>query len=517
MNILKTKNITLSSYILLLLTFMMFAMMSIDGYKRFIIVIMMFVILKLKKKLLFKYLYYLFGLSLVLFMVTGGFDPIWEKLKGYLSKDAISISKDMLSLHFFKVAQTIREAGQIPFETFANRISGHTITFILSIIGYIWLCFKHRSLLLGLPMVGLGFLALSGGLRFTIYAVPILALGIAFLIYQISRFLSNLFINDKVAMIMKYIFMVILTIAILFPNILHIIQYKAQTVFTKDEVLVLDKLKKIASREDYVVSWWDYGFPIRYYANVKTLSDGGKHRGEVNFPISFILTHSQLLASKMLRLDVEYTENKFQIDESNKKLDKNNTKYIKLHSSNIGQMTLDYGYLDTNDFLYSLQTDIKLPSKTRDIYIYLPNRMMNIYPTVNLFSNLDLMTGIRNEQPFFFITRYFREIKDIIDLGRGVKLDRKIGKLTMGNRQITLKRIVKTVYKKGKLQKQIQKIDSSSNINLIYMSDYNQFIIVDDDTYNSLYFQLFVFENYDKTLFEPTILTPLVKVFKLKL
>jgi undecaprenyl-diphosphooligosaccharide--protein glycosyltransferase len=32
-----------------------------------------------------------------------------------------------------------------------------------------------------------------------------------------------------------------------------------------------------------------------------------------------------------------------------------------------------------------------------------------------------------------------------------------------------------------------------------------------------LYFQLFVLENYDKELFEPTILTPLAKIYKLKI
>ena len=49
------------------------------------------------------------------------------------------------------------------------------------------------------------------------------------------------------------------------------------------------------------------------------------------------------------------------------------------------------------------------------------------------------------------------------------------------------------------------------------MKSYNQFIIVDNNTYNSLYFQLFVFENYDKNLFEAIILTPLAKVYKLKI
>jgi len=198
-------------YNLLLITFMMFAMMGLDGWIRFIIVVALFMGLKLQREMLFKYLYYLFGLSVVLFMATGGFSPIWGQLKGYVFKDAISVTKDDLSLHFFTVMQTIREAGKIPFETFANRISGHTVTFILSIIGYIWLALRHRIMLLGLPMIGLGFLAYSGGLRFTIYAVPVLALGIAFFVYELSNMIKN--------NMLKYGIMAILTIAILVPNI----------------------------------------------------------------------------------------------------------------------------------------------------------------------------------------------------------------------------------------------------------------------------------------------------------
>jgi len=359
-------------------------------------------------------------------------------------------------------------------------------------------------------MIGLGFLAYSGGLRFTIYAVPVLALGIAFLIVELSSLVRDKYI--------KYGLITILTIAILIPNIQHVIGYKVPSVFTKDEVMVLDNLKKIAAREDYVVGWWDYGYPIRYYANVKTLSDGGKHSGSVNFPTSFILTHSQLEAAKMLRLDVEYTENRFKINKNNKELDKNDTKYIKWHSSNIGQMTLDYKYEDTNDFLNSLETDISLPKKTRDVYLYLPNRMMSIYPTVNLFSNIDLMSGEKRDQPFFYRTTSFKETKDFIDLGRGIKIDKMSGELIVGSNKTPLRRFVKTTYdKKKKLQKQVQTMSRSSNLNVIFMSDYRQFLIVENSVYNSTYFQLFVLENYDINLFEPMLLTPLVKVYKLKI
>jgi undecaprenyl-diphosphooligosaccharide--protein glycosyltransferase len=60
------------------------------------------------------------------------------KLKGYVFKDLVAIGEEGLKLHFFTVMQTIREAGKIPFETFANRISGHT-TYSSFIYGWVYL------------------------------------------------------------------------------------------------------------------------------------------------------------------------------------------------------------------------------------------------------------------------------------------------------------------------------------------------------------------------------------------
>ncbi len=501
------------SYILQLLTIMILSMVQLDMAIRIALVFGYFMLFRQERW--HKHLYIMFVMAIMIFLASGGFDPIWSKLKGYVFKDAIVVVGTNLKLHFFSTMQTVREAGQIPFETFANRISGHTITFIASVIGYIWLSVRYPIMLLGIPMIGLGFLALSGGLRFTIYAVPVLALGIAFLIYKVSKFLSSQLINDTAAKVSHYVLLCIFTIAILIPNIQHVIGYKVPTVFTKNEVVVLDKLKKIASREDYVVGWWDYGYPIRYYADVKTLSDGGKHSGSVNFPTSFILMHSQVEASKMLRLDVEYTENKFRIQKEDENLSRDDKRLIQ---TNIAQMTLDYGYKDTNNFLTSLETDIELPKKTRDVYLYLPNRMMNIYPTVNLFSNIDLMTGIKGKQPFFYKSTNFKESGQVIDLGRGIKIEKKTGKIIVGKQKVAINKFTKTFYdKKGKLQVQAQTINRSSNLNVIFMSNYKQFLVVDNSVYNSLYFQLFVLENYDKELFEPTILTPLAKVYKLKI
>ena len=485
-------------YMYKLMAIMLFAMMGLPGVVRFFIVIGVYVLYKRKK--LDSYMYHTLAAAFLLFLATGGFAPIWGQLKGYVFGSSIESVGDDLKLHFFSVMQTVREAGKIPFETFANRISGHTVTFLLSCVGYAMMSYRYRVMLLGLPLVGLGFLAYVGGLRFTIYAVPVMAFGIAYLIFFISDFIKNK--NLKIA------FVSICTLGVLYPNILHVVAYKVPTVFTKQEVAVLDKLKKVASRDDYVVAWWDYGYPIRYYSDVNTLIDGGKHGGAVNFPVSFMLTSPQNVSAKLARFDVEYTEKQFLM----KKDDGDRNR------SNIANMTLDSGFKDTNDFLASLHVEAKLPKKTRDIYLYLPYRMMGILPTVARFSDIDLMSGKQNRRLFFYQTNRFKDSKTLLNLGSGVIFNKQAGTIKIGNQEVKVKEFLITSYDKNKkLIRQRQTLHKDANFYLVYMKSYNTFLVLDEEMLNSTYIQLFVFENYDKKLFEPVVLDPNAKVFKLKI
>ncbi len=494
-------------YNLVLVTFMMFAMMGLDGIYRVGIVLGLFLLLQYKREMFYKYLKYLFVIAILLFFATGGFDPIWSRLKVYIFGYATVNGSQDLNLHFYAVLQTIQETTQISFATFSERISGHTITFLLSLIGYVWLCVRFPIMLLGLPLVGLGFLALFGGLRFTIYAVPVMALGLGFLISEGVKWMMDGIIT-RYKILIGFVLIAEFTIAVLVPNLDHIHNYKVPTVFDKDEVVVLDKLKSIASREDYVVGWWDYGYSIRYYADVKTLTDGGKHDGDANFPTSFALTNPQDVAAKMIRLDVEYTEKQFltPLDDRKKNI------------PNITLMTLDYGYKDANKFLDSLEGNLSLPTKTKEVYLFLPYKMLGIYSTIKKFSNIDLMTGKMSSPPYFYQTTQVNEEGDYLDFGKGIKLSQKDDMIFFENQKSKLKRFVTTKYTSDeKLSVEKREISKNGSYSVIYMEQHKKYLVVDEETYNSTYFKLFVLEEFDKRFFEPVTLTPRIKVYKLKI
>ncbi len=129
---------------------------------------------------------------------------------------------------------------------------------LLALIGYVVLVIRHRAFILALPLIGIGVFALWGGLRFTVYAVPVAAMSAIYLFFV----LGDLFQNKK----LKYTFITVATAAMLYPNITHIIGYKVPTVLNKAEVQDLVKLDNISDPKDYTLSWWDYGYPIWYYS-----------------------------------------------------------------------------------------------------------------------------------------------------------------------------------------------------------------------------------------------------------
>ncbi len=434
----------------------------------------------------------IFGVIVAVYFTTGGIEPIVDQLKSYVVGGATQTGN---GLYFYDVVQTVREAGHIPFEVFAQRISGNTITFVLACIGYVGALIAYRPLLLTLPLVGLGFIAMNSGLRFTIYAVPAMSIGYAYLVMLVSRSISFAPV--------RYGAIVIMSAGALYPNYLHIREYMTPSVFVAKEVAVLDQLHSMASREDYVVTWWDFGYPIRYYSDVKTLVDGGKHTGDVNYPVSFALTQPQNYGAYMGRLAVEYTEKSFETNQS----------------AIVAQMLKDFNVSTVDDMMVGIDLNPKvLPKSTRNVYFYLPLRMMEIFPTVALFSTLDIHNpNNKTNPPFFYSSDGAQDKGKTIELGNGISLLKDKNMMSIQGQEIPIKSFYEVGYGEDKKVRVNEQRISSNGMSVVYMASYGKFLVMDDFYFNSSYIQMFVFEKYDKKLFEPVILDPLAKVYRLKL
>ncbi len=514
------------------------------------------------------------GVAFFAFLFFGDvFALIWGKIASYTIKGT-----EEGSLHFYAVNQTVREAGKIPFETFANRTSGSIFGVIIALLGYVVLVFRRPVFILALPLIGIGIFSLWGGLRFTVYAVPIAAMSAVYLFFYIysklkddkdkvflligsvitsflttffslvnqniiphkvnaieafssvSAFLGsnlkNLFlldfdkvsissynliiliflvillivmillIKEKLFKLNRLIFVSLFTILLLIPNITHIIGYKVPTVLNKTEVQDLVQLNEIADSKDYTLTWWDYGYPVWFYSDTSTLIDGGKHNQD-NFIISKIMqTPSPQLAANLSRLAVEtYVDSNYSIVADKIFKDK-----------------------DANLLLAELETsDYTLPSKTRDIYLYLPYRMLNIFPTVMVFGNLDLTTGKALRRPQFYPTRALSSKEGIIAFANGIIFDAKKGEITIGGKKRSVKNFIVTQNTKDdRIALQSQFYHGDGEYVVVYMKSYGRFVVMDAETFRSMYVQMFMLGKYDKNLFELIVSSSYSRIYKIK-
>ena len=475
------------------ISLLLLAISNLDLTLKFIVVIAIYALCLFKKEVInLKFALGILAIIFVTFVIRGGLNPIIFQLKFYVFRDAPEVGG--MSFHFFNVNQTIQESSVVDFTLFCERISANVITFLISLAGVALFCYKHRSFAVSLGMLALGFLAFKSGLRFTIYAVPIMALGFGYLVEFV---LANLKLKGAVLNLIR----AFIAALVLAPVLIHIYGYKAEPVFVNKEVEILNKLKGIAGREDYVVAWWDYGYPIRYYSDVKTLIDGGKHLGRENFAVSFALGSDEMSSANMARLDVEYTERNF-----------------KEHfNGNLAQILKDRNLSVDQFFSEIKEANFSLPAKSREIYYYLPDRMLSIFPTILQFSKIDLKSGKNLNNGLFITTRAISQSEKGIRLSGGFTLTSDVTNLIYDGNVLPLRSFIETDYNEaGKLNVKEYKNNEMSNISVIFMRDYGRFIILDESILNSAYIQLFVLERYDPKVFEPVILDGAAKVYRLK-
>jgi dolichyl-diphosphooligosaccharide--protein glycosyltransferase/undecaprenyl-diphosphooligosaccharide--protein glycosyltransferase len=446
------------------------------------------------KKLEEKQLLYLALASFVAFMFFGNvFAVILSNVITYADRGVAEGS-----LKFYEVVQTVREAGAIPFSTMANRISGSQAGVIVSLIGYVVLVMRHRAFLIALPLIGVGVFSMVGGLRFTVYAVPVAAISAVYLFFVLGDLLKENTDDKKIGNLAKYAFIVIATAALIYPNIKHIEGYLVPTVLNKTEVADLDKLDEMASNRDYTLTWWDYGYPIWYYSDTNTLIDGGKHTHD-NYIISKLMfSDSPQQVANLSRLAVET--------------------YVDSNYTIVADTLFKGSKKSPKQFMESLKSEnYEPPKKTRDVYLYFPYRMMRIFPTVGVFGNINLKTGKPERTIHFYPSAPAQQSGAKIILQNGIIFDSSKGEVEIGRKTKKVQRFDVVTFGAGgtpKVKSQLMQMDGEFCV--VFLQSYGQMIVMDRKTYNSAYVQMFMLGKYDKNLFELVVSSPYSKIYKVK-
>ena len=441
-----------------------------------------------------KILWILGALIIALYIAFGGLDPIITQIESYFGRGRSNTIYG--TFHFYGVRKTVNEVANADFMKFVHYCSGNIFIFICAMAGLAFMFIKFRSFILSLPMIALGFLALFGGVRFAMYMTPMIAFGFAYFVY----FTLNYF---EIRAWLKNSMLIVLTCLALLPSLDYIYKFRVAPVLMKDAVAPLAELKNKADREDYVLSWWDYGYLIRYYSDVKVVADPGDRQiGIYSFLAAFSINKDQISSANMARLNVEYIERDY--GENN---------------SSLLQMQKDYNELDINKFLKSLgDKNFKLPKKTKEVYYYFVPHMIDMLPNILKISNIDIATGEEFWAPLAYIGYNIKIGEDGVSIIVGSECTLPSADpeyLIHDGKKMPINSYYQVGEVNGKLVKLSKQVDKNSNLYVIFLPDYQRILVLDETVFNSTFIQLFVLENYDKELFEPVYLSNSARIYKL--
>jgi dolichyl-diphosphooligosaccharide--protein glycosyltransferase/undecaprenyl-diphosphooligosaccharide--protein glycosyltransferase len=419
----------------------------------------------------------------------------WDKVSYFFNTADTTSSTGNLSFSYTSITSTVDEIKKINWDRMIELASNSELTFYLSIIGLVlFLLFRFQSILIW-GLLALGATSLFTGERFTIFMIAPLSIGFAFLLQLIASNLSNININGTTIKrsTVQYLALAVLALPILYQNTSYAINYSAPPILFNDEAVVLNAVGEITQPHDKIIAWWDYGYEIHYFSGRQTIASGSATPQQL-FTLSAILSNpdSQLVA---------------------------NFAHLLSESGTDGIEKRMKGNLKTGKLIFTglSSTDAELPEKTHAKYIYLPARMIDIFPTIYSMSNKNLLTG--EKFPYtLYIGKNAQKTGSKWTIDNSIEIDLKSGMMKSPQGNIKIAQYIEVDPSNGDKPKTHVTLykDAESNISLVFFKGYNKIMLLDENALNSAYIKMFFFEEFDPNLFELRIRNNHAKLYRVK-
>jgi dolichyl-diphosphooligosaccharide--protein glycosyltransferase/undecaprenyl-diphosphooligosaccharide--protein glycosyltransferase len=419
----------------------------------------------------------------------------WDQVSYFFNTADITSSTGNLSFSYTSITSTVDEIKKIDWDKMINLATNSELTFYLSIIGLVlFLLFRFQSVLTW-GLLALGATSLFAGERFTIFMIAPLSLGFAFLLQLIASNLGSININGTTIKrsTVQYLVLAVLTLPYLYQNTSYAINYDAPPILLNDEAIVLNAVGEITQPHDKIIAWWDYGYEIHYFSGRQTIASGAASPQQL-FTLSTILSNpdSQLVANFAHLLSESGTD-------SIEKRMKDNLKTGKPMFTGLNNK------------------DAVLPEKTHAKYIYMPARMIDIFPTIYGMSNKNLITG--EQFPYtLYIGKTAQKTGPKWTIDNSIEVDLKSGMMKSPQGNTKIAQYIEVGPSNGAKPKTNVTLykDATSKISLVFLKGYNKIMLLDENTLNAPFIKMFFFEEFDPNLFELRIRNNYAKLFTVK-
>ncbi|MFW6324758.1 MAG: STT3 domain-containing protein, partial [Desulfovibrionales bacterium] len=214
----------------------------------------------------------LFALGVLSSLANGSLVPLVSGAAVKILKYAQLLTETEESLKLPIRLLSVREAQTVDWANLMARIGIHWSIFLIGITGFILLVRKHILALTFLPLLVLAVLSFKLGNRFTIYGSPVIGLGIGFLVSEILRRFTNrgwlVWLGQGAAGLLLF--------GIIFQTA---VQLRPGPILPKVYAQTFLELQDKSPTDARLWQWWDYGYAAQYYAERRTIDDGGQQKG----------------------------------------------------------------------------------------------------------------------------------------------------------------------------------------------------------------------------------------------
>ncbi len=399
---------------------------------------------------------------------------VYDKLRFYFLRQG-----DSADFAFAPVQSTVYEMTVTNIADTAGMLSGgHWALFLLALAGTGLMFWRERSTLIALPMLGLGLLSFAFGIRFGIFAAPWLALGLAYLLLALAHEFGK---RHATALALA---VALLPVGLQVNGAWQTMQ--APIVLTPTAQAASD-LREAAPPGSKAITWWDYGYLLRYYSNLNVVIDGG------------LIVNDQLLyaTSSALLCTDQRTANRIM-------------KRIAYAVDHQGFQWRD------NDLIEALSSGehFDAPQPHGQQYLFLNDEMLDELQVIQSFCNTNLTTGERGIAP---VATYQRNsAQQGLGLWQQYQQNPRAGSRIVQDPDISNVIFVSTDTDGRVLDRETWRIRPRGDLTFIVRVNRGDSILVDEQMLNSLVVQALLLGQVDPTLFEEVVSSATAKAWRIR-
>lgn len=216
-----------------------------------------------------------------------GILPQWldSFIRAYEGQLGLIGNKAGLASTFPPVGASISELQPLPMQRIAEEVGGHTIAFVMALIGLFFL-FKDRKDAACFLIVGLVFAFLSAfARRFLIFFIPLYALGVGYFVGEIC--VGGRLLKKIPSTPIRWGLALFISVVLLLPGMSKSLSRNRGPSLTKSDLALVEAIKREGNSKDVIWAWWDYGYFLSYLTGLPTFIDGGSQTAERTYIAAF--------------------------------------------------------------------------------------------------------------------------------------------------------------------------------------------------------------------------------------